>query len=32
MNVIKAPDWQIVVIAVNFVDEVGCNSGKHRRV
>lgn len=28
----KKSDWQIVLIARNFVDEVDCNSGEHRRV
>jgi hypothetical protein len=25
-------DWQIVVIATTFYDEVDCNSGRHLRV
>jgi len=28
----RKPDWQVVLIANSFVDEVDCNSGKHRRV
>ena len=28
----RKPDWQIVFIAGSFVDEVDCNSGKHRRI
>jgi len=29
---VKAEDWQIVLIVYNFVEEVDCNSGKRRRV
>jgi hypothetical protein len=28
----RKPDWQIVTIMFKFVDEVDCNSGRHRRV
>lgn len=28
----KNEDWQIIVIANSFYDEVDCNSGRHRRV
>jgi hypothetical protein len=28
----RKPDWQVVVISNTFVDEVDCNSGRHRRV
>jgi len=26
------PDWQVILIANSFVDEVDCNSGRRRRV
>ena len=26
------PDWQAIVLAGNFTDEVDCNSGARRRV
>jgi|GEM_PF-5205065 len=28
----KAEDWQIVVIARSYVDEVDCNTGARRRI
>lgn len=28
----KKPDWQVVIIAHTFIEEVDCNSGKHRRI
>ena len=28
----RQPDWQVVLIMGKFVDEVDCNSGRHRRI
>lgn len=28
----KHDDWQVVVVACNWVEEVDCNSGRRRRV
>lgn len=28
----KQEDWQVVIIAYNWVEEMDCNSGRRRRV